>query len=330
VVVSPTRTVSLKTIFSFFLLGLFGVTSVTFFLHTISTRFIDPNLVSYTLNPVVEETMKVLPVFLLLYFSRAGKNMGILDAMLLAAACGIGFGIFETVCWFNGRPGTIAEAMFGFDLKTGLLQWLPQEMTHWNQYFGLLTENKYWVGHGVTAAFVGIALGYGRKIFRRINGMELIMVVLPGIAWLWAVLDHASYNYLCAWLFTGSSKLPPLAAFIYESVDQKGLLLPKVLFLLVIIAIILEQVMIKKGLSKESGVYLKQENGRFSFFKEVYLLITELIAKGYQHFTELNRLFRLRRQLAWVNLDIAYDGSGTEQADMLRRKILNVIAELQE
>ncbi|MFC1560149.1 PrsW family glutamic-type intramembrane protease [Candidatus Margulisiibacteriota bacterium] len=307
-VVSPTRTVNIRTIVSFFFIGLFCSTAAAFILNVISTHLINPDLVSFTINPIVEETLKVLPVFVVLYYFKAGRNLGILDAMLLAAACGTGYALFEDMANFNVNYSVVSRILYS-RLDGITSQWLPDGYAHISSMFLSYGSAQ---SHGVWAAFIGIALGFSRKMFSYRRNNLMIVYGVPFIAWLWTVWDHASYNYGRGIADNHLTKL------LYD-LTQRGRLLPYALAALIFIALIIEIIMINKMISRETKVFLPEENSHFSFLGEIRALFRQIWARDFDKLRRIFGIFTLRRQLAWAKLEA--QGRPVAYTDELRKKI---------
>ena len=318
-VLSPTKTVPVKTIFLFFILGAFSTTFVTFWFHFVATRFFVFDIVSYTINPFVEETVKILPVFIIIFFHRAGRTMGILDAMLLALACGTGFEVAENSLYllsktYSNIPGST------FHFKDIVFRWVPQGRFTWLATFGFFSYRKsiYFAGHGVFTAIIGLALGYSKRFFS--GRYRILKYIFPIFIYLWVIMDHACGNF-CVVTY---KNMHSVLGFLYW-LSRAGRIIPKALFLLVVIAFFIDRRLIKQGLSNEDKIFFREEKYKNSFFRELFLLFKGLL-KGPKYILKLNRFFVLRRQLAFAKL-----GSGSiDEINFLRKNIITSLKSIEK
>lgn len=127
------------------------------------------------LVPVLEESLKLLPV--LYYLWRGRKNntwaMGMTDVMLLATACGAGFSLLEDAHILeHGDVGRVA--------------WLPT--TNIVSGGHMVASHAIWTG--LAGATIGLAL--------LLRNRGLIAVPIAASGYCWAILDHTQNNYRLA------------------------------------------------------------------------------------------------------------------------------------
>lgn len=126
--------------------------------------------------PLVEETLKILPVLWILWRERGGRaqTLGVTDVLLIAAASGVGFGLVE--------EGFIRHNE-GWSRP---LWWLPT-----SEIIGRWHGTQLISGHGVWTGLAGLTLGFA-LLLRRPRALMTIVAV-SGLVW--SVIDHAGVNY---------------------------------------------------------------------------------------------------------------------------------------
>jgi RsiW-degrading membrane proteinase PrsW (M82 family) len=186
----PARAVRFRTIYNFFLIGLF-VSVVTIGVQFLVERELlggrHPVLGGVVIAPLTEEPLKLLPLVIALLVPRWGLRHahGACDLMLCAAALGSGFGYTEDFLYHTrfpraGGPHILGVAVF------------PDAF-------------KAFIGHGGATAFIGLTLGYlvyaasSRKLFTA-------AVAATGFVTMWMLVDHGLANYqvhvaASRWLF---------------------------------------------------------------------------------------------------------------------------------
>jgi RsiW-degrading membrane proteinase PrsW (M82 family) len=127
------RTVAIRTVFVVVSAGLYGVTPVTGACQWAWTRFVAESanvslaeaveLASYTFDPFLEETLKLLPLAIALAITRFRQICSVTDCVLFGAASGAGFGLMEDLLRHSQtvylRTADIPS------VSTVLLSWLP-------------------------------------------------------------------------------------------------------------------------------------------------------------------------------------------------------------
>jgi len=141
-------------------------------------------------SPIVEEIFKVLPVVIFLLVAGRGywkRALGPLDIGLLAGASGAGFLFMENMArvaggWMGslGWERTWDSASFGINPF-----FIFPEMVH-----GTLTV---WPGHAEMAMFIGVCLGFGLLLRKK---LPVIWMVIPALALFWMMWLHFLINYL--------------------------------------------------------------------------------------------------------------------------------------
>jgi PrsW family intramembrane metalloprotease len=157
-------------------------------------------LAAYTVDPFIEETVKLLPLLALwLLAASVRRQWGLTDFVLAAAALGAGFGLTEELLRFSGEAGrAIALPGGGFLLAVGfsgptvpglgqiLGAWLPVGVGSSGLFAGGGPADGIDI-HLVWSAIAGLGLGLLLLPggFRRLIGLLLIAA---------AATDHAAFN----------------------------------------------------------------------------------------------------------------------------------------
>ena len=316
--VSIRKTVSAKTVFAFFGLGISCVLFSVFLCHFLSTRFIPAKINVYTANPVIEELLKLLPVIFFILRYPARRKLGILDIMLLAVALGTGFQVGESALRLLGGRDELRHFIpLGFwkSMFHWMLQWhKSSDYFQFGSYRSLFrcARQVQFAGHGISAAIAGIGLGFANLLYRGRGRAKLILIV-PVFLGLWAIFDHAAYNYSIGY---GPRLAPPFGFLYYLS--GAGTRLASCLTLLMIVAIVIEELIVRRQLRDEIGIRLPgEESLNPSFFSELKLLKNSIINKDGRAFS-LCKIFAMRRQLAYLK---HHDIEKEPLAEPLRSKI---------
>src|SRR5690606_23002001 len=159
-------------------------------------------------GPLVEETVKLLPLLLLLLLSRRVRSFSLTDYLLVGAATGTGFDFLEEVV----RTWAIhhrTSGLFGFlyeAFNTSELVW--EIDTLFPGYFR--NGDVISPGHHVWTAFVALGLGMALRLRQRWGRKAYL---LPGILFLWAVFDYGVYNVSLNGLSPGVELLDLLTGY---------------------------------------------------------------------------------------------------------------------
>jgi len=209
--ISINKKIGWQTAWLFLWVGALGVTALTLIVHLITTQIIPPEINSYTLNPLVEETLTLLPILLIAWKSSLRQKLGVLDWMLLGAALGSGFGLMEVGIRIVGSAqewnlNQVAWSRFA----TVIFSWLPER----------LHEGSGYSGHGIAGALMGLGMGLWCTN-RRLGGIAFLVL------WGWAIFDHTLSNFTDGsgfwekgwakfiWGITGHGQLMPWALGIF-------------------------------------------------------------------------------------------------------------------
>jgi len=127
--------------------------------------------------PLAEEVIKILPLLWILWRERNGRaqTLGVTDLLLIAAACGVGFGLVEEA-FIRHNEGWSRP-----------LWWLPTSEIIRRPDGG----TQLIVGHGAWTGLAGLTLGFALLLRR--PRMLMTFVGISGLVW--AAIDHAGTNY---------------------------------------------------------------------------------------------------------------------------------------
>ncbi|WFB08202.1 PrsW family glutamic-type intramembrane protease [Streptomyces sp. LX-29] len=109
---SPTRSVRISTVLLAIAVGVYGCGIATALLEYAYTRAVADqprggallkavNTASYTVDPVIEELVKVTPLLLAAWNVKIRRQWGLTDYVVIGAALGAGFGLLEAVVRFG-------------------------------------------------------------------------------------------------------------------------------------------------------------------------------------------------------------------------------------
>lgn len=205
---SITRSVRIGTLMLALATGLYGCGVVAVALQFGYTRLVAAvsghpmsavvRTASYTVDPFVEEIVKVAPILLLAWFTRGRWQRGLTDYLLLGAALGAGFGLLEALMRFGHRAGNAIAVPQGWVLPvslsppvipgpgSALTSWFPAPVG--NDSLFLLTDGPGTNSHLVWSAIAGLGIGLLVRGRGRVRLIGPVLVFLVG----W---DHAAGNY---------------------------------------------------------------------------------------------------------------------------------------
>lgn len=213
------RTKSATWIFNFFLLGsgiIAGASTLLEYLFESYLRFLNPimfDIINYSIiAPLIEETLKVLPIVIILLTSDLKYKISITDVLLACTACGCGFDFTEESLMGKTLAGQTDFKIFSIPI-------FPLESKYGNYYFA---------GHGIYPGLIGLSIGFTRFI----RG-GAIKWIIPIIFWIWTVLDHGIWNYVVAY------PPNPVISIIY-ALDLNGRLITLSYYTLTVGAIVYE------------------------------------------------------------------------------------------
>ncbi|MBN1139967.1 MAG: PrsW family intramembrane metalloprotease [Anaerolineae bacterium] len=181
------------------------------------------------LIPMLEETVKILPLLALLAWAgwRFRWTAGASDLMALGAALGAGYALVEDT--LLGYMGRISAADYllqshGATPHLGPLYLFPS--------MDVGTAGTAFMGHAATTAFVALAIGLARLLAGRLGRAAWM---LPVAAWCWVIVEHGLFNYVA-----DVGRLDGVVKFIY-TLDANGRLASIVFYLVLLGVIIFER-----------------------------------------------------------------------------------------
>jgi RsiW-degrading membrane proteinase PrsW (M82 family) len=205
---SPTRSVRAGTLLLALGAGLYGCGVLAVGLQFAWTRLFAAatgvrlhevvRVAAYTVDPYVEEIVKVLPLLLLAWSVRARWQRGLTDHVLLGAATGAGFGLLEALVRFGSRTGSAIATPGGWVLPVSLsppmipspwqtvTSWLPAPVNSSDLFaFGSGAGTDL---HLAWSAVAGLGIGLAVRGRGPVRLAGPVLVLLAGA-------DHAAYNY---------------------------------------------------------------------------------------------------------------------------------------
>jgi RsiW-degrading membrane proteinase PrsW (M82 family) len=212
VLASLTRTIRVRTALAALAAGLYACPLIAILLQTSWTRlaarltgkylFEIVGAASYTLDPFIEEFVKVLPLLILIWMiPSVRRQWSTADCVLIGAASGAGFGMAENLFRLSGAMDRVTPVSGGWEiiqvfsvssptvpsLTASLTSWLPAGIAGGNVFSSALTPDHFNV-HLEWSALAGLAVALiflVRSKLSRISGIAL---------WLYVGADHAANN----------------------------------------------------------------------------------------------------------------------------------------
>lgn len=127
---SFTRSVRLRTILLGVGVGLYGCGVLALVLQYLYTRTVSGisgspifdvvATAGYTVDPFIEESVKIAPLVIAGLYLRTRRQLGLTDYLIVGAAIGAGFGLFEAVMRYGDEAGSAIRTRDGWVLPTGL------------------------------------------------------------------------------------------------------------------------------------------------------------------------------------------------------------------
>lgn len=216
------------------------------------------DLASWTVDPAIEEIVKVAPLLLLAWLRvRQHRQLGYTDHLLYGAALGMGFELLESALRF-ARLGAYATGLGGlgdryvvdgglFGVVTvptwwrSLTSWLPVPAA--NEEF--LSPSGDSIQHLVWSALAGLGIAWlvRRRDVLRLLGLGPLLL---------ATLDHANYNLRV-------QLVPPLAGWWSDALAWVGAQLSWVLVVALIAAVVADRVVQLRGRRASPALLLPGE-----------------------------------------------------------------------
>jgi hypothetical protein len=263
----PARSVRVGTLLLAVGAGIYGCGVLAVALQLGYTRFLSAitgqplsdvvRTASYTVDPFLEEIVKVVPLLLLAWPVRARLQRGLTDHLLLGAAVGAGFQLFEALLRFGSRGGSAVSVPGGWLLPVSLsapvvprpdaalTSWLPAPVGS----AGLLGSGTSINQHLAWSAVAGFGVGLLVRRRGRVRLLAPLLVLLVGA-------DHAAYNYDA---LRGGAGGPGhlLAAPFVASQPLTGLW-P---FLALVAAVVLDRRLLSRLQAQAGQLRLRRESG---------------------------------------------------------------------
>jgi hypothetical protein len=189
-----------------------------------------PTFRSSVIAPFTEEPLKIAPLILLVLVLpwRARWSNGACDLMMCGAALGSGFGFVEDSLRHASSYGhTIGFHLFGIPLT-------PDARSHF-------------IGHGGSAAFIGLAIGWWVWMSRW-KKLRAIAVGPPIAVACWMIFDHGIWNY-------STLSMDRFTSFLW-SLDGRGESAPYAFVVAVLVTLVAEWIVLFKVTSKLRRVAL--------------------------------------------------------------------------
>jgi len=209
---SLTRTIRARTALAALGAGLYTCSLTAILLQTGWTQLVARlaskylfeivQIASYTLDPFIEEFVKVLPLIVLIWMiPSVRRQWSTADCVVIGAASGAGFGLAENLFRFSGEVNKCYPVNGGWEvvkvmsvsqptvpsLTTSLTSWLPAGVAGGNPFSSGLSPDHFNV-HLEWSALAGLAVAL---IFLTRSNLSRVAGV---ILWLYVGADHAANN----------------------------------------------------------------------------------------------------------------------------------------
>jgi hypothetical protein len=201
------RSVRLSTVLLAIMVGLYGCGLAAIVLQILYTRAVAAisgaslstvvSTASYTVDPFIEEFVKIAPLLFLALNRRTRFQWGLTDYVVLGAGLGAGFGLLEAILRYGHRASQSVATVNGWLVSTSLsppyvpgagstlTSWLPAPVSQGFLLFNLTPETYT---HLIWSAVAGLGIG----ISLRARGLTRMLGLLPI---LFAGAEHAATNY---------------------------------------------------------------------------------------------------------------------------------------
>jgi RsiW-degrading membrane proteinase PrsW (M82 family) len=198
------RTIRMRTVLAALTVGLYACAPLAVLVQVAWTRTAAslmglplPGVVriaSYTIDPFLEEIIKVLPLAALLMIPVIRRQWSLTDCVLVGAASGAGFGLAEELYRYSMSAAGAHAIASGWVLAIGknVVPWVPSVPTSLTSW---LPDGIWFVGEGtrlnahlVWSSIAGLAVGLfvlNKKTAARVAAVALLLYV---------GLDHAAVN----------------------------------------------------------------------------------------------------------------------------------------
>ncbi|HEY9290568.1 MAG TPA: PrsW family glutamic-type intramembrane protease [Microlunatus sp.] len=215
---------------------------------------------SYTVDPFIEEIVKIIPLLLIAVVSlRRRVQWGLVDFLILGAGIGSGFALAEAMLRYGSSAAkAVSDASGGYlvavslsppevrGLGAMLTSWLPAPVGSWD-LFGPATSGLNL--HLLWTALAGLGIG----VLVRTRGWYRLLGLLP---LLYAAVDHAASNFAISTMPDG------FVGVIMDLMDAFRLRLPLVIFLALIAATVLDLILVRPVRREHPELLLADERSR--------------------------------------------------------------------
>jgi hypothetical protein len=226
---SLARTVRMRTVLAAMAVGLYLIGPLTVFLqlgwiHLAASLTGTPvahmqAIASYTVDPFLEEALKLLPLAMLMLIPAIRKQWSVMDCVLIAAATGSGYGLAENLYRYAGSPDAAHAIAGGWAISIGnvtlLVPGFLRTLTSWLPAGTVFVEetirvNSHLVWSAIGGLAVGLLIRYRTRAARLIAGGLLLYIGL----------DHAAGNAA----LTSGTWLSPFTTPLHSLATLGGLM----------------------------------------------------------------------------------------------------------
>lgn len=200
---SLSRTVRVRTVLAAMAVGLYAVAPLAVILQKswigVAAALVGKSMsdmtgiASYTVDPFLEEALKLLPLLLLMRIPAIRRQWNLMDCVLVAAALGSGFGLAEHLYRFASSPGAAQGVSGGWAMDFGrytpMVPGILSSLTSWLPNGVWFPEDPTRVNwHLAWSAIGGLALGLTVRVPKKAARWS------AGGLFLFIALDHAAGN----------------------------------------------------------------------------------------------------------------------------------------
>ncbi len=200
---SLARTVRVRTVFAAMAVGFYAIGPVTAFIQLSWIHLAAPligmppaalqGIASYSVDPFIEEAMKLLPLAILMLIPAIRRQWSVSDCVLIGAATGSGFGLTEHLFRYAANPGAAEGVSGGWVLSIGNFNVLVP---------GIFRTLTSWIPNGTFFHFDPIIINW-HLAWSAIGGLAVGLIVRKPVKRAWLIasglflfigLDHAAGN----------------------------------------------------------------------------------------------------------------------------------------
>ncbi len=200
---SMARTVRVRTVFAAMAVGFYAIGPVTAFIQLSWIHLAAPligmppaalqGIASYSVDPFIEEAMKLLPLAILMLIPAIRRQWSVSDCVLIGAATGSGFGLTEHLFRYAANPGAAEGVSGGWVLSIGNFNVLVP---------GIFRTLTSWIPNGTFFHSDPIIINW-HLAWSAIGGLAVGLIVRKPVKRAWLIasglflfigLDHAAGN----------------------------------------------------------------------------------------------------------------------------------------